>query len=360
MLHRKAWAKLIAYQENLVSGGEAGAYLSEQLSDKNLSKLPIESFLEVLIRTKRPQFFAESALSGGGSDWNPQELSILGDISIGLPVRVFDNGRHKSPEVHQEPFNANLIYTPGALLENGRGQTPADRDEIVRNDEIDPVAYNRLYERRLLPALKFANETAMQKGGQAFITIPGLGCGQFAGVFYHKLGPYLKDAIKTILEAHGPKLPHLKAVYYDPYRECENERHLIHGINFLVRPLTKGNETKPQLCSPVAYQEPGDDFSGCALTSIVAWDHVSWPGNDFYIGTRSTDDGVKAAATNSMYGMTGIQGSYDPICKQYRPPAGFSNWNAVILQKGIQLTVTNNLVIYPKENLDHEQDLVRY
>ena len=36
------------------------------------------------------------------------------------------------------------------------------------------------------------------------------------------------------------------------------------------------------------------------LFSVVAWDHVSWPGNDFYAGQRKTDDGVKAAATTAM------------------------------------------------------------
>jgi hypothetical protein len=79
----------------------------------------------------------------------------------------------------------------------------------------------------------------------------------------------------------------------------------------------------------------------------VAWDHVSWPGNNYYLSARITDDGVKAAATDSMYGMTGIQGSYDPISNQYCPPAEFKDWNAVVLQKGIQLSVQNKLIIYP-------------
>jgi len=347
LLHRKAWGKLITYQEHLISGGSAGANFSEQLSDKNLSNIPNESFLEALIRTKRPQVFAESAVSGDGTDWNPRELSILGDISIGLPVQIYDNGRHNSPKVHQEPFQANLIFTPGALLKNGRGQTPADWDEVIKERELDPAAYTRLYERRLLPALKYAVETAKQKGVEAFITIPGLGCGQFAGIFHHQLGPFLKDAIRTILETHGPELPDLKAVYYDPYRECENERHKFHGIDFLVRPLKQGNENKSQLCRPESYQEPGDDFSGCELTSIVAWDHVSWPGNDFYLGSRSTDDGVKAAATDSMYCITGIQGRYHPTSNKYQPPNGFRNWNAVIREKGLELRVINNIITYP-------------
>lgn len=52
----------------------------------------------------------------------------------------------------------------------------------------------------------------------------------------------------------------------------------------------------------------------------MAWDQVSWPGNDFYTGARVTDDGVKAAATNAMTAMTGVAGRYDPPLNQYQPP----------------------------------------
>ena len=67
-----------------------------------------------------------------------------------------------------------------------------------------------------------------------------------------------------------------------------------------VRPLVKNANPHPQLCRPTVYQERNDDFSNRDLYSIVAWDPVSWPGNDFYRDMRSTDDGVKVAATNSM------------------------------------------------------------
>ena len=68
---------------------------------------------------------------------------------------------------------------------------------------------------------------------------------------------------------------------------------------------------------------------------MVAWDHVSWPGNDYWIGAasslaicdaftrgmhmmltmigpvrpgkRCTDDGVKAAATDTMRALTGVE-----------------------------------------------------
>ena len=96
-----------------------------------------------------------------------------------------------------------------------------------------------------------------------------------------------------------------------PFSECSNAQLEIHGISLKVRPLLQGNLAKSQLCPPQAYAEVGDDFTGCLLFSMVAWDHVSWPGNDFFAGSRCTDDGVKAAATNSMAVLTGIEGRYD-------------------------------------------------
>ena len=218
---------------------------------------------------------------------------------------------------------------------------------MTRDGVIDQVAYNRLYARRLLPAFHFANDLAREQGKTAFITIPGLGCGQFAGPFHHQIGPFLQEAIQSLLEAYGTAFSHLQAVYFDPYRECKNERFVIHGIHYMIRPLKRGNENKPQLCPPVHYQEKGDDFTGCELTSIVAWDHVSWPGNDFYIGYRTTDDGVKAAATDAMRAITGISGAYDPQQYKYIPPSPYQKWEQVVAHQNLQLDVKDNLTIYP-------------
>jgi len=79
----------------------------------------------------------------------------------------------------------------------------------------------------------------------------------------------------------------------------------------------------------------------------VAWDHVSWPGNDFYIGSRATDDGVKAAATNSMAMITGIEGYYNTQTNMYQPPNAYKNWEDVVRKEQIQLNVKDNLVVLP-------------
>ena len=317
---------------------QAGVHLRDRLRSIDLESMTDHDFLGELLETKLPQIFAESAVAGDGSDWNSTELRLLGDVSVGMPVTIFDNGNHRAPIPHRNPLQGTLVFTPGALLYNGRGQTPADWDEATDSGgQFCPEGYYQIYRRRLLPAFHYVNHRAAQPRS-AFLTIPGLGCGQFAGPFHGQLGERFRAVLTRFLSEYGALFPNLKAVYYDPYGECENARHEIHGITFMVRPLrAAGNEAKSQLCPPTAYAEKGDDFSGCDLYSIVAWDHVSWPGNDFFLGSRATDDGVKAAATNSMTVLTGMEGIYDPTYGMYQPPKPFRNWKEVVEKNGLRL-----------------------
>jgi hypothetical protein len=97
-----------------------------------------------------------------------------------------------------------------------------------------------------------------------------------------------------------------------------------------------------------SFAEGADDFSGCALCSLVAWDPVSWPGNDFFSDSRATDHGVKAAATNSMSVFTGVDGQYDSRHGKYRPPPPYGNWEAVV-EDGIRtrhLRLWNPLAVW--------------
>lgn len=344
------------YLDALRSGqAVAGCRLQDSLQRIDFGKVTAAAFLDALINTKMPQIFAESAVAGDGSDWNPTELGILGDISIAVPVTVFDNGNHDAPVPHEQPIPGTLVFTPGALLRNGKGRPPADWAEVTQpNGLLSPEGYYGLYERRLLPVFKYVTDVAKAEGRQALITIPGLGCGQFAGPFRGQLGAALQTVLEKLLTHHGATFPDLRAVYFDPFSECTNVRLEIHGISLMVRPLQQGNFAKSQLCPPQDYAENGDDFSGCLLFSIVAWDHVSWPGNDFFAGCRSTDDGVKAAATNSMAVLTGIEGRYDPDRGEYLPPQPFQTWEEVVKQHGLRLvTVPPSLppITHPAETL---------
>ena len=344
LLSSTIFQKLKTYQQALLKNSQSmGNYLYQALKQETLSNVSPNAFLEKLLNTKLPQIFAESHIKGNGSDWNLTELSILGDISIAVPVTIFDNGAHRHPLIHQQAFEGTLVFTAGALLRNDSGYTPADWEEVTQNKQFYYQGYYQLYERRLMPVFDYINQQSTKKA--AVISIPGLGCGMFAVPFKGMLGAYLERALCDLLKQHGDRWSNIRAVYYDPYNECSNQRHCFHNIDLLVRPLTAGNTGKSQLSTLSQLEDQPNEFDHCQLFSIVAWDHVSWPGNDFYVGSRATDDGVKAAATSSMYGMTGIEGAYDTKLCQYQPPAPFKTWNEVIIQNDLSIKVADNLFI---------------
>jgi len=347
LLHPDSARAVAAYRQQLAEQGlsQAGAYLRDLLSDDDPATLSNIAFLERLVQTKRPLIFAESAIYGDGRDWSPTELSLLGDLGVAAPVRIFDDGRHHRPAVHPEPLSGTLLFIPGALLRNGRGCVPADRQAVTRDGQLDPVGYRALYERRLLPLLRYADRDAAERGQSALITVPGLGCGQFAGPFAGRLGEQLKQALIALLERHAAQLPHIRLIYFDPYNECGNEQQTFGPLSLRVRPLLQGNVERPQLCAPSAYAEHGDDLSNCQLYSIVAWDQVSWPGNDYWGGARMTDDGVKAAATDLMRAITGIEGTYEARASGYQPPEPNPTWEALVQDQDTRLQLIDRLQI---------------
>jgi hypothetical protein len=330
---------------------QPGKYLKKQLAANHVDSLEDDnndnmsyciSMMERLINTKRPQIFAESAVHGHGDvDWNQAELSILGDIAIAVPVTIYDNGRHDATaaDIHDTPFDGHLLYVPGALLRNGQGQEPCDLAAVTENGKgrkIDPQRYYKLYKERILPSLLYANDVCRKEGKRGFITIPGLGCGQFAGKFSGRLlHQLLGTTIHRILQEHKDDLTSIDFVHYDPFSDGENESFDVGHMKYRIRPLRElpmnvhGRDT-PQLSSLSEFVEGKEDLSNGMLFSFVAWDHVSWPGNDYWIGSRATDDGVKAAATSSMAVMTGMEGSYNRSTFCYDPPHRFRGWKSVV------------------------------
>ena len=351
VIHPNTFQAVENYAEILRNTGLscAGVRLQSQLVNKS-GILDAETLLTGLLQTKKPTIFAESQVRGDGSDWNCHELSILGDIGVATDAKIYDNGAHRDPEVHEDELKATLLFTPGALLVNHAGHAPADWREVVQDGQLNQNAFNNLCERRILPLLLYANLKASISDRMAFVTIPGIGCGQFAGPFRGRMGFYLKKSLEHILGQYAGKLPAIHAVYYDPYDECENERYQFFQTSFMVRPLIKSNKRKPQLCAPTEYEEVGDEFKDCMLFSFVAWDHVSWPGNDYWQGDRVTDDGVKAAASSSMHSMTGFSGFYDRRQNRYLPPIGYLNWSDVVVRNKLAMNASGRVDVLGIDN----------
>ncbi|MFK7799720.1 MAG: hypothetical protein AB8E82_19860 [Aureispira sp.] len=349
LLHPQSLQRAARYWQQIQQGSiQAGRFLQQQRQHQDSSQWTTEDFLQALCATKRPRIFAESEVIGDGSDWTLEELGILGDISVAVPVVIYDNGRHHNPLVHEVPFEGMLLYTAGALLRSGKLQwQPSDWADCVNNNSLHKEGYYQLYARRLWPVFAYANAVAEAQQKQGLITIPGLGCGQFAGIFQGQLGAALEQVLIRFLQHYSTAFPAIKGVYYDPYGECENAQQTIHHLTFLTRPLLQGNAGQSQLSTPNTFNEEGLDFSDCFLFSLVAWDHVSWPGNDFYAGARATDDGVKAAATDSMFCMTTVEGQYSKTEHAYLPPKDYWNWNAVIARQHLQMQIKGNLFVPP-------------
>lgn len=349
--------KIFEYQQKLATKSlELGAYvkviIERRKINENMPDITAESLLKCLLASKKPQIFAESAIRGAGVDWNDLELSILGDINIAVPVKVFDNMARGGIKVHAIPFDAELLYTPGCLLRGDRfvggDKALPDYREVVSNGIINQAAYNELVARRLFPILKYASEKSSSQQ-KALINIPGIGCGQFAGNFIGLVGNHLDVAIRSLLQTHNQDLPNIALIRFDPYNECRRcqvEEDHFGSILYRVRPLLD-NPGKTQLCLPIDYQENDDDFSHCKLFKVVAWDQVSLPGNDFWAGSRQTDDGIAAAATDSMNAFATVEGFYDKRFNKFVMPNGNYNWQ----DKAQPIIITENLmVVYPDGN----------
>lgn len=291
ILSRETLLNIIKYQKSL-SSNEAtpGSYLKAQLAAvPNLTTLTTEKFIELLLSTKKPIIFAETSVKY--DYWTKRELEILGCISISTPVEIFDNGvweiSDRNFKRHSPPFPGELLFTPGPLLTSTHIHPTPDYEEITTENKIDQDKYNKLITRRLAPVLAYASEKAKNERKKALITIPGIGCGLFAGKFQGQMGEHLNQALQYLIEQKSQFFENISCVYFDPFKECKIESKLIKHIKYKVRPMMK-----PLLCKPEDYQESGDDFSNCKLFKIVAWDHVSYPGNDFFVLSRHTDDGV--------------------------------------------------------------------
>ena len=318
--------------------------MQNALQSINLSNLSYGQLLALLINTKIPKIFAESEIYGNGEDWTLAELSLLGDVNIVMPVTVFDDGRHRSPQVHENPFKGMLMFTPGALLRNDMGFEPVDSKEVIIDGAVSEDRFFNLYERRLLPLFKYASKLSSQRNKKAIITIPGIGCGQFSGS-YTGIAEILKRCLIKILDKHSEALTGLSCVYFDPYSKCQHESLQIEGIKFRVRPLMSSKKELSQLCNPKDYNESLGEFDNCDLYSFVAWDHVSWPGNDYFRGSRVTDDGVKSAATDAMFKLTGIEGKYCPKAHCYLPPDEYLNWKEVVSENSLGLVLNGNIKV---------------
>ena len=239
-----------------------------------------------------------------------------------MNATVFDDGTHQEPNTHAETPEAGLVFVPRVLLRNGIGREPLDWDLI--DDRTGTILVDRYldrYRQKLIPAFAGFSRMPCLRAKLQWLPypvsepsvrrdIPGNTRRAFRtrsrsdpcpiGRPPHGRSP---DLLRPLQRMYGPGT------------------HLRSGQLADTSLLTRWTPTRSTLQAGSVHSEEGDDFTHARLYSLVAWDPVSWPDNDFYAGVRATDDGVKAAATDVISRLTGLAEEYDPAAYGYRPPA---------------------------------------
>ena len=318
---------------------EPGSHMKKILKGHKLEDLSAEAMLELLLRSKKPLFFAKRSLKGDGSDWTPEEVRLLGDILLGVEVVVFDNGSWKPKDaefkVHPTPFTAHLIFIPGPLLTSNRSP---DYTAVVENGQLNSEKYLKLMERRLEPAFDYVHSESSVEH-KALVIIPGIGCGLFGGKFVKELPTTLMKTISKILHRNCSRWSNIRCVTFVPL-DGETSSTTIGRISYRVRPHLK--HKRPMLSETKAFEEGAENFSQDRLFKFVAWDHLSYPGNNFFRCKRQTDDGVSVAATDCMSRVLGVKGKYDGRGR-YMPPKEYDTWENVVKANDILLRAERNI-----------------
>ncbi len=331
-------AKLIDYLYDIernpkLMGKKLSRYLIRIKKDvKDLTPTDLHQYI---LRTKEPVIFAEQHVKGDGSDWNVTELEILGDTSFITEVKAYDNGASgtdnsalKLKQYKEHLPTQFLISVSGPIFKRGT----ADYKEVVDSDgNIDYAKYYKKIEELLLSTLLAQNEICSEQDLHGIVTLPGIGCGEFADEFRGIMGIYLNAAIKDLLKNHHKSLGAIKGIMFDPFAECKGEICDFGDIKYVVAPsgMGEGGNTdhhlmvdgkKMYLSQLADSEERASFFKAIGLDiepeevlciSFDAADKCSQQGNDAIAGYRTTDEGRKASATDVMGVHSRVEGYYD-------------------------------------------------
>jgi hypothetical protein len=231
-----------------------------------------------------------------------EEWDINANTILVVPkVTVYDEGQREHIKVVAKPFESNLLYISGPLLQQDESfPNLTDRHKVFDGNQFNIQKYNQLIEERVLPALLHINEMALAAGKKAVIGMPGLGCGAFAT---YEVKDTISDdffaAIRAILQKHSNAFPAIGRIEFSSKDHIKNQQvgdiKLHRGKNY------PGLNIQPQ--------------KGEKSFRIVAWDPLSAPGNEYwvqskYLTDRSSDDPISILSTNILEIITGIKGKY--------------------------------------------------
>ncbi|MDF3047377.1 MAG: hypothetical protein K0R73_495 [Candidatus Midichloriaceae bacterium] len=389
----KQYAKELSAGEK-TAGTNLTEYCSRYLG-KQAKELNSEELLQALLGTKEPTVYAESVKIGKDTwNATEYEIlcsvGIMYDV-VTYDNGRWGGGNWSDFKVYDEPFEQLAMIVSSPILALPGGEVNPDRQKIWRgqgwdlgpcpgskgnaamqqefldyinannvaiseeikeeisnllanfnenNEEaeegiiallFDTEAYYAILEERLLPLLVRASQRAEQKGEKLVLTLPGLGCGAFAGSFKGKVGDFLNQALKRMLDENHGLLKNIDTIIFDGYDECSLEQGSFGHIKYRVRSYARKEEGAEsvkkvlQYSSAEEYQEGNEDFKSHKKAKIVAGDGFSIPGNDANRNSRFTDEGAFGAATNSAQVISGgIEGKYSEHGKINSNPPFFN------------------------------------
>lgn len=291
----------------------------------------VDRMAKYLYLSKVPMVFAEKLkvedhlIYKQNSSWSHEVASLLEGISPVIDCQqyhngVFDYAGNAYAINFDEPKPVKLLYVAGVCFKGEYGESSEAYKKIVVDGNFQHRAYINEVKRRLLPLIQYIDLTH-QGDKKILLKVPGISCGVFAGDF--KNGQVQKGlfmAIKEILSENV--FQNIGACVLDVYKKNtllnnEEGKHSeqINGIDFIAYESQVYNQGKiPQQQIHIGsdasvYDEKFSDYESCCF---VAGDHFSLPGNDYYRGSPTTNDGNWANATDLVAQVIGVEQIFVP------------------------------------------------
>ena len=209
------------------------------------------------------------------------------------------------------------------------------------NNEFINLYYENI-KIKLLPIFKKINKYASFENKPAFVSMPGIGLGMFIGSMLLKklVVNALIYSIYKLLNENNFK--EIKLFRLDlSSRDIEHPfSEIIQGINFKDFHYTGiGNREdkfkklnydtkiiiesfkKTNISNIIEPEKYSNEVKDCSLYRIVAGDAISYPGNDMYVNSKDTDEGLIGGSSNLMGKVVNTNVCYG----EYKSSARYEN-----------------------------------
>jgi hypothetical protein len=216
---------------------------------------------------------------------------ILPTISVAFWTTVLDNGMRQLTDVvpYKTPFEALFVYVSGPLMRQD-GFIYEWNKVFLRGDPFRN--YCDLWTIRLEPVLAYINAVAKIRQLQAVVVTPGIGTGLFADPKIKQISTWFHRMLEHVLGKGS--YPNIDTVRFINWGDTDTVESLVQDKT-RTRSILLVRTGKGTVQSPV--ETMGYSSKTHFLARLVAWDPLSWPGNEAWNGSRGSDDGVSGMSS---------------------------------------------------------------